>query len=84
MPYLQFDLPGRYSAVTKRELALRLGSLHAEIMQTTPGILNVGFRELGENNLWRCSEEVCHEYPARRAPRDRLQPDWAGRGGAVP
>ena len=54
MPYLQFDLPGRYPAGTKRELALRLSSLYAEIMQTTPAMVNVGFRELGEANLWRC------------------------------
>lgn len=54
MPYLHFDLPTRYPAATKRTLAARLGALYAEIMQTNPGIVKVGFRELGEENLFRC------------------------------
>jgi phenylpyruvate tautomerase PptA (4-oxalocrotonate tautomerase family) len=54
MPYLHFDLPGRYPAEVKRTLAARLGALYAEIMQTSPGIVKVGFRELGEENLFRC------------------------------
>src|SRR4051812_2150658 len=54
MPYLHFDLPGMYPAATKRALALRLGSVYAEIMQTTPSIVKVAFRELGEENLFRC------------------------------
>jgi phenylpyruvate tautomerase PptA (4-oxalocrotonate tautomerase family) len=54
MPYLHFDLPGAYPAATKQALALRLGSLYAEIMQTSPGIVKVAFRELGEDNLFRC------------------------------
>ena len=54
MPYLHFDLPGRYPAEVKRALATRLGDLYAEIMQTSPGIVKVAFRELGEENLFRC------------------------------
>ena len=54
MPYLHFDLPGRYPADVKRALAARLGALYAEIMETTPRIVKVGFRELGEDSLFRC------------------------------
>ena len=54
MPYLHFDLPGTYPPATKRALALRLGTLYAEIMQTTPTIVKVAFRELGPDNLFRC------------------------------
>jgi phenylpyruvate tautomerase PptA (4-oxalocrotonate tautomerase family) len=54
MPYLHFDLPKRYPAATKRALAARLGALYAEIMQTTPRIVKVSFRELGEESLFRC------------------------------
>jgi phenylpyruvate tautomerase PptA (4-oxalocrotonate tautomerase family) len=54
MPYLHFDLPGRYPAHTKRALAARLGQVYAEVMQTSPNIVKVSFRELGEDNLFRC------------------------------
>jgi phenylpyruvate tautomerase PptA (4-oxalocrotonate tautomerase family) len=54
MPYLHFDLPARYPAGTKRALAVRLGELYAEIMQTSPSIVKVSFRELGQDNLFRC------------------------------
>jgi phenylpyruvate tautomerase PptA (4-oxalocrotonate tautomerase family) len=54
MPYLHFDLPARYPAEVKRGLAARLGALYAEIMQTSPSIVKVSFRELGEENLFRC------------------------------
>ena len=30
------------------------GRLYAEVMQTVPSMVNVGFRELGERNLYRC------------------------------
>jgi phenylpyruvate tautomerase PptA (4-oxalocrotonate tautomerase family) len=56
MPYLQLDLPTTYPAEVKRQLARRLGDLYAELMETTPGMVNVGFRELGEGNLYRCGE----------------------------
>jgi phenylpyruvate tautomerase PptA (4-oxalocrotonate tautomerase family) len=54
MPYLHFDLPACYPAEVKRALAVRLGNLYAEIMQTSPSIVKVGFRELGADNLYRC------------------------------
>ena len=54
MPYLHVDLPGSYPAETKRALALRLGTLYAESMQTSPTIVKVAFRELGPDNLFRC------------------------------
>jgi phenylpyruvate tautomerase PptA (4-oxalocrotonate tautomerase family) len=54
MPYLHVDLPGTYPAETKRALALRIGELYAEIMQTSPTIVKVAFRELGPDNLFRC------------------------------
>ena len=54
MPYLQFDLPRAYPAETKRRLARRIGDVYAEVMQTTPEIVKVAFRELGADNLFRC------------------------------
>jgi phenylpyruvate tautomerase PptA (4-oxalocrotonate tautomerase family) len=54
MPYLHFDLPARYPAATKHALAARLGALYAEIMETSPRIVKVAFRELGEDSLFRC------------------------------
>ena len=54
MPYLQLDLPTSFPAKTKRDLARRLGDIYAEVMQTSPSMVNVGFRELGEGNLYRC------------------------------
>ena len=54
MPYLHFDLPASYPPETKRALAARLGALYADIMQTSPRIVKVGFRELGQDNLFRC------------------------------
>ena len=58
MPYLQVDLPNHYPLETKRGLAKRMGDLWAEIMQTTPDLVDVGFRELGEGNVWRCGLDV--------------------------
>ena len=54
MPYLHFDLPASYPAEVKRALAARIGQVYAEIMQTSPSIVKVGFRELGAENLFRC------------------------------
>lgn len=54
MPYLQLDIPAEYPLATKRALAKRLGSLYGEIMETTPEIVNVAFRTLGEGNVWSC------------------------------
>jgi phenylpyruvate tautomerase PptA (4-oxalocrotonate tautomerase family) len=54
MPYLQLDLPTTLPVATKRQLARRLGDLYAAAMETTASMVNVGFRELGEGNLYRC------------------------------
>ena len=56
MPYLQLDLPGRYAPDVKRRVAGRLGALYAEVMQTRRSMVNVGFRELGPDNLYRCGD----------------------------
>lgn len=34
VPYLHLDLPGRFPAAQKRELAARLCHLYADVMQT--------------------------------------------------
>jgi phenylpyruvate tautomerase PptA (4-oxalocrotonate tautomerase family) len=54
MPHLQLELTAKYPVAVKRELARTLGNLYGKIMQTTPDLVDVSFRELGEGNLWRC------------------------------
>jgi phenylpyruvate tautomerase PptA (4-oxalocrotonate tautomerase family) len=54
MPYLQLDVPNRYPFEVKRDLARRLGDEYARIMQTTPDLVTVAVRELGEGGVWRC------------------------------
>jgi phenylpyruvate tautomerase PptA (4-oxalocrotonate tautomerase family) len=56
MPYLQLDVPERYPADVKRELARSLGALYARIMQTSADRVVVGFRELPDGSLWRCGD----------------------------
>jgi phenylpyruvate tautomerase PptA (4-oxalocrotonate tautomerase family) len=58
VPYLQFDLTHEYTAATKRRLAKRAGKLYAELMETTPTIVKVAFRELGSDSLFRCTEDA--------------------------
>ena len=53
MPYIQFDLPARYPAEVKRALASDVGEVFAREMRTTTAAVNVGFRELGAENLHR-------------------------------
>lgn len=55
MPYLQIDIPAHYPVDVKRCLARRLGEQFARIMQTTPNLVTVAFRELGEGGVWSCS-----------------------------
>jgi phenylpyruvate tautomerase PptA (4-oxalocrotonate tautomerase family) len=55
MPYLQLDVPAHYPVDVKRRLARRLGDQFARIMQTTPNLVTVAFRELGEGGVWACS-----------------------------
>ena len=54
MPHLQLEVTAQYPVTVKRELARVLGDLYAQIMQTTPDLVDVSFRELGDGNLWRC------------------------------
>ncbi|MFI9648380.1 tautomerase family protein [Streptomyces sp. NPDC052040] len=54
MPHLQLDVPAHYPTETKRALAKRMGELYAELMQTTPDLVDVTFRELGEGGVWHC------------------------------
>jgi phenylpyruvate tautomerase PptA (4-oxalocrotonate tautomerase family) len=55
MPYLQLDVPNHYPVAVKRGLARRLGEKYARIMQTTPELVTVAIRELGEGGVWCCS-----------------------------
>jgi phenylpyruvate tautomerase PptA (4-oxalocrotonate tautomerase family) len=54
MPNLQLDVTNAYPLSVKRNLAKRFGDIYAEVMQTTPDLVDVTFRELGEGGLWRC------------------------------
>ena len=54
MPYLHLDVPNHYPVDVKRALARRLGDHYARIMQTTPNLVTVAFRELGEGGVWCC------------------------------
>jgi phenylpyruvate tautomerase PptA (4-oxalocrotonate tautomerase family) len=56
MPNLQLDLTDSYPVTVKQELAKRFGDIYAEVMQTTPDLVDVTFRELGEGGLWRCGK----------------------------
>src|SRR5277367_3640387 len=58
MPHLHIDLTRCYPLPVKRELAKRLGTIYADVMQTTPDLVSVTFRELGEGNVWRCSADA--------------------------
>src|SRR5258707_14361621 len=53
MPYLHLDFPGTYPVEVKRELATHLCKLYAELMETQLWRPNVGFSELGQDNLYR-------------------------------
>jgi hypothetical protein len=55
MPHLQLDVPARFPIDVKRTLAACLGQLYGEIMETTPDIVDVTFREHGEGGVWRCA-----------------------------
>jgi phenylpyruvate tautomerase PptA (4-oxalocrotonate tautomerase family) len=56
MPNLQLDVAAKYPVAVKRNLAKRLGIIYGEVMQTTPDLVDVTFRELNEGGLWRCSK----------------------------
>jgi phenylpyruvate tautomerase PptA (4-oxalocrotonate tautomerase family) len=57
MPYLHVDLAKTYPSETKRELAMRLCRLYAEVMQTQLWRPNVGMAELGGENLFHLGED---------------------------
>ena len=57
MPYLHLDLAKTYPSRAKRELAVRLCRLYADVMQTQPWRPNVGIAELGEDNLFHLGED---------------------------
>lgn len=63
MPYLQLDLPRAYPFSVKQDLAKRMGDAYAEIMQTTPDLVAIAFRELGEGNVWRCRDSKTQPVP---------------------
>ena len=80
MPYLQLDVPQRYPVEVKRNLARRLGDHYARIMQTTPDMVEVSFRELGEGGVWHCGADApepaaCISCDIRRGrtPEQRLK-----------
>ena len=56
MPYLQLDVPGRYPIDVKRNLARRLGEIYSRLLQTSPDMVTVAFREMDEGGVWRCSD----------------------------
>ena len=56
MPNLQLDFTKSYSVRVKRDLAKRFGEIYADVMQTTPDLVDVTYRELGEGGLWRCGK----------------------------
>jgi len=58
MPYLHIDLSTDHPTEVKRDLAKRLANIYADVMQTTPDIVHVAFRELGEGNVWSCKGEM--------------------------
>jgi phenylpyruvate tautomerase PptA (4-oxalocrotonate tautomerase family) len=58
MPHVQIDLSTDNPIEVKRDLAKRLGNIYAEVMQTTPDLVHVTFRELGHGNVWSCKGET--------------------------
>lgn len=75
MPYLHIDLTTRHPIEVKRDLARRLGEIYADIMQTTPDLVHVTFRELGEGNVWSCGGDT---------PRPAAVLSWEIRRGRPP
>jgi phenylpyruvate tautomerase PptA (4-oxalocrotonate tautomerase family) len=58
VPYIQFDLPRRPSDADFDPLASAVADLYAEVMQTTPGGVTVGVRELGAGRVLRGGRPV--------------------------
>jgi phenylpyruvate tautomerase PptA (4-oxalocrotonate tautomerase family) len=53
MPYLHLDLPVALAREQRADLAVRLAHVYADVMQTNPERVTVGFRELGDNGVVR-------------------------------
>jgi phenylpyruvate tautomerase PptA (4-oxalocrotonate tautomerase family) len=53
MPYLHLDLPVAVAPGDRAEIAARLARTYADVMETNPERVTVGFRELGENGVVR-------------------------------
>src|SRR5262249_4016952 len=85
MPYLQLDVPSHYPVDLKRGLARRLGDSYARIMQTTPELVTVAFRELGDGGVGCCGvgepePAALISFDIRRGRRpERLEADGAAR-----
>jgi phenylpyruvate tautomerase PptA (4-oxalocrotonate tautomerase family) len=80
MPYLHLDLPAKYEALQKRELADRLCRLYSSVMKTQHWRPNVGIAELGEDNLFHLGPDglepivmVLVEFRAGRPNDFRLE-----------
>src|SRR5215475_8729829 len=84
MPYLQLDVPNHYAVEVKRDLARRLGDSYAQIMQTTPELVTVAFRELGEGGVWCCGATVWSSSSHSTPPTRCIVPDAAGRPSGRP
>jgi phenylpyruvate tautomerase PptA (4-oxalocrotonate tautomerase family) len=56
MPSIQIDLPVTSTPSRKRDLAQRVGTLYADIMQVGKDLLTVSVHDLGEGGVWRCHE----------------------------
>ena len=53
MPYVQLDLPLVVPPANRIDIADALCGLYARIMGTTPDIVSIAFRELGDNGVLR-------------------------------
>src|ERR1700728_1125111 len=51
------DVSTHYLPAVKRDLARRLGRLYADIIQTSPELVDVAIRELGEGGVWHCGAD---------------------------
>ena len=67
MPYLQLDVPNHYPVEVKRDLARRLGDIFARSMQTTPDMVTVAFRELGEGGCGAAAPASRNRQPSSHA-----------------
>src|SRR3979411_1175480 len=79
MPYLHLDLPGAYPLAVQSELATRLCTLYADLMETQLWRPNVGIAELGKDNLYHIGPDglesitmVMVEFRRGRTAEQRL------------